>query len=247
MRLPCILSLSALLACSPAIADTGFSATGTHGGVGGDFTYVDRAFEAGDVDTEITGTLAGVHAYWQRRALLRLEGRLLSGSVDIDTDDDKDTESAAYAEFRATLGTATTGGSRLYIGFATDQFVFNNPQGNGSTNSSSFFVPVGIASSASLGASGWQLLTSFEGRYYAFGRESIDDVPGVGDLELDRRGGWGAEVAVQFRNVDAAFAIEPYINYASLSSTESESVNGESFRVTGNRTGSTGVRVRWAF
>ncbi len=247
MRITFLLSLCTLLIAAPASADTRFSATGTHGGVGGDFTYVDRAFEVGDIDADITGTLAGVHAYWQRRALLRLEGRLLSGSVDIDTGDDDTTESAAYAEFRLTLGTATAGGDRLYAGFGVDQFSYNNPASSGSSHSGSFFVPVGIARSASLGTSGWTMLASLEGRYYAHGRESINDVPGAGDIELDRRGGWGAEVAVQFRNVDAAFAIEPYINYARLANTESETVDDERFRITGNRTGSTGVRVRWAF
>lgn len=247
MRITLFLGLCTLLITSPAIADSRFSATGTHGGVGGDFAYVDRAFEVGDIDADFTGTLAGVHAYWQRGALLRLEGRLLSGSVDIDTGDDETTESAAYAEFRVTLGTATAGGDRLYAGFGVDQFSYNNPASSGNSHSASFFLPVGIARSAPLGAGGWKVLASLEGRYFAHGRESIDDIPGAGDVEFDRRGGWGGEIAVQFRNVDAAFAIEPYINYARLSNSGSESVDGESFRVRGNRAGSTGVRVRWAF
>jgi hypothetical protein len=246
-----------LAACICATLLTTLACTNAHAavadsmGVGADFERVNRYLDIATDDTirlRARGNFAGVQGHIQRGAALRVEGRVLLGSADYRAESGGGiTENATLIEARATFGTAIQQSDRLYAGVATEAFLGNSPfDEKGDVRLTSVYVPFGWSSALAY-AEGWRAIINLELRGYLVGRDSIDNIPGIGDETFHRRGGAGAAFSVRFQSTDAPVEIEPYLYWSDLARSASEQVNDTTARTENASRGGAGVRVKWLF
>lgn len=220
--------------------------TGSGQGIGIELAAIDRTLEVGDSRATGQASLGGFYVYLQRGAAFRVEARLLGGSLDYSSDVGSRSDSALFGDARMTWGTSTGVRTRLYAGVGARGLAAGSPFGDGDGVSTGVYVPVGVAKAGSLDA-GWSVLLTVEAQFLAAGTEEIDDIPGAGDGEFDRTGGWGAAFSMRFRKPGAGIAIEPYVHHADPSSSETESVGGADIRVEEVEDTQLGTRLIWTF
>lgn len=236
---------AAVLAAAPAHARE-LTATGSGQGMGIELAAIDRSLEVGGSRATGQASLGGVYLYLQRGAGFRFEARALAGGLDYDSDLGSNSDTAAYADARVTWGTATRG-ARLYTGVGARSLSAGSPfSSGGDASSTGVYVPVGLAQAGPL-AGGWDTLVTMELRFLAAGTEEVDDIPGAGDGEFDRTGGWGAAFSMHFRNRADGIAVEPYLDHSDPSSSETETVGGTDVRVEEAKDTQLGLRVLWTF
>lgn len=238
-------AVAALLAAAPAHAREP-NVSGSGQGIGIELAAIDRTLEVGGSRATGQASLGGLYLYMQRGAGFRAEARLLGGGLDYDTDTGSESDSAVFGDARMTWGTTAGRRARLYAGVGVRSLSAGSPFGDGDGVSNSVYVPVGVAQSGSLNA-GWNMLLALEVQFLAAGTEEIDDIPGAGDGEFDRTGGWGAAFSLRFRKPADDIAIEPYIHHADPSSSETESVGGSDVRVEEVKDTQIGTRLIWTF
>lgn len=236
---------AAALAAAPAHAREP-GVTGSGQGIGIELAAIDRTLEVGGSRATGQASLGGLYLYLQRGAGFRAEARLLGGGLDYDSDVGSESDSAVFGDARMTWGTTTGGRARLYAGVGARSLSAGSPFGDGDGVSTGVYVPVGVAQSGSLDA-GWNVLLTLELQFLVAGTEEIDDIPGAGDGEFDRTGGWGAAFSLRFRKPADGIAIEPYIHHADPSSSETESVGGNDIRVEEVKDTQLGTRLIWTF
>ena len=215
----------------------------------GAVTLTDRKLELSGNDTnrvDLDGSLAGIHGYFQRGALFRIEGRILTGSLDVESDDIDETEPALFSEARATFGTSIRDGGRAYAGVALDSLRVNGSGDAGDLHLWSVYAPVGYATAGDF-ARHWRAIARLEARYVVVGQDRIEDFDDGDDVDFNRRGGFGLAAAVTFRSKDAPIEIQPYLEVTEYSGSETETVEGVDFRTRDQRTAAGGVRVHWLF
>lgn len=240
------LALAAALAVAPSAgAGDSLSAVDDGAGIGVDLTRLDRELTLAGDTLAADGSVAGVHAYWQRGAALRLSGTLQGGSLEYSTGGVDQNESAVRGDIAATVGWDVTG-TRAFIGLGGDALATDSPFGDGMRSSTSLYLPFGLARAARIHPD-WYAKVRLEGRFVLAGNERIDDATGGGDLELSRQGGWGLEVGAQFRHVDAAVTAAPYLRYVVPSDTETERASGVAVRAESIEYLAGGIRLAWHF
>lgn len=223
------------------------SAFAASAGLGISATRLELDRTVDGADTSAAGGFAGVHGHWQRNARFRAEASLMSGSLDVDSPGQgPGAETATFFETRATWGIAMPAARRLYAGIGYEQVRGDSPFGGGEGTSWSAYVPVGFAVTAPFRGQ-WSARVTLEGRINLAGAEEIDDVPGVGDVDYDRSGGFGVAFSVDFRPHGAPVSIEPYVKLVRPADTETVEASGTQSRVTGLEDASGGVRVQWLF
>ncbi len=186
-----------------------------------------------------------MHAYLQRGAWLRLEGRALAGGLEYESGSASDSDDAELFEVRATLGTALDDRTRLYAGLGLEHLAADSPWG-GSADSRSIYLPIGMQRAGSV-APDWNAVVSAELRTHISGTEEVNNTPQVGDVDLDRSGGWGAAVSVAFEPLDRSLSIEPFLTYDEPASSESEVVQGTRVRIEKIENTTAGVHAHWRF
>lgn len=225
------------------------SASDHSAGIGGDVMILDRKLELSGNDTnriDFDGNLAGVHGYFQRGALFRIEGRVMSGSLDVESDDVDETEPALFSEARATFGSSIGDGGRAYAGVALDSLRVNGSGDAGDFHMWSVYAPVGYSTAGDF-ARHWRAIARLEGRYVVVGQDRIEDFDDGDDTDFHRRGGFGLAAAVTFRSKDAPLEIQPYLEVTEYSNSQTETVAGEDFSTEDQRSAAGGVRVHWLF
>lgn len=236
---------AAALAAAPVHAQE-LSATGSGQGIGVELAAIDRTVEVNGSRATGQGSLGGLYVYLQRGAGLRVQASLLAGGLDYDSDVGSDSDSALLADARVTWGTAAGDSARLYLGVGARSLSAGSPFGGGDGVSNGVYVPVGVAQAGRF-TGGWDVMTTLELRFLAAGTEEVDDIPGAGDAEFDRTGGWGAALSMRFYNRADGIAIEPYLHHDDPSSSETESVGGVDVRVEEAEDTRLGARLLWAF
>lgn len=231
----------------PAPADVieGASAVESGAGIGLEMSRLNRAFTLAGSDVSADGAVAGVYGYLQLGADLRLAGTLQSGSVEYSTGGGDQSESALRGDLAATWGWDAAG-TRLYAGLGGNGFSTYSPFGDGRRESTSVYLPVGLARAGRLHPD-WYGQVRLEARFVAAGNERIDAVTSVGDVELARAGGWGLEVGAELHHIDAPLAVEPYLRYVAPADTETKTQSGVAVRVESIRYLAGGARVTWHF
>lgn len=236
---------AATLAAAPVHA-RGLSATASGQGIGIELAAIDRNVEVNGSSATGQASLGGLYVYLQRGAGLRAEASLLAGGLDYDSDVGSDSDSAVLGDARVTWGTAAGDDARLYVGIGARSLSAGSPFGDGDGVSNGVYVPVGVAQAGAF-ARGWDVLMNFELRFLAAGTEEIDDIPGAGDGEFDRTGGWGGALTMRFYNRADGIVIEPYLHHDVPSSSETERVGGVDVRVEEAKDTRLGTRLLWAF
>jgi len=240
-----VLALTALGAASTAGAAEPLSAVADGAGVGVDLTRLDRELTLAGDRLVADGSVAGIHAYWQRGAAIRLSGSLQGGSVEYTTAGVDQNETALRGDFAATLGWDVEG-TRAFIGLGGEAFNTDSPLGDGSRSSTSVYLPFGLARAARIHPD-WYANVRVQARFVLAGNEAIDNVRGIGDVDLDREGGWGLELGAQFQHVDAPITAAPYLRYVVPSDTETNQVSGVAVRAESIEYLAGGVRLAWHF
>lgn len=244
-----LLVAAAAAVCLPAVAgDEPLSAVGSSRGLGLELAVLEREGEfstdAGDSAFDAQGSVGGLYGYLQRGAAFRAEGRILRGSLDYESSVGATSESVTYGELRATWGTATPGDWRLYAGAGIERLWGDSPLGGGDASMRTAYVPFGFATAGNYYPA-WRALVTVEGRFVVDGVDEIDAVPGIGDAEFDRSGGWGAELSVLFRHATAGVEVKPYVSYVAPSDSDTENVGGTDVRLEDIEHVAGGVRVTW--
>ncbi len=198
-----------------------------------------------DIDVSERGSLAGLHAYFEPGDWLHLDGALQAGSIEYSTGGDEQTESAARAEVNATMG-ADAGGSRLFLGVGAERLTTDSPFGEGDRASSSLYLPFGVSRSGPVDGD-WYARVRVEARIVVAGREELDSVPGVGDIDVDRSGGGGLQATARLHHAGASVAVEPYLYLLEPADSESTTVSGTSVRLEDMERLAGGVRLIWQF
>lgn len=244
-----VLALTALAAASTAGAGELRSAVANGAGVGVDLSRIDREMtlvtNSLSTDFSVTGSLAGIHAYWQRGAGIRVSGSLQGGSVEYSALGVEQTESMRRGDLEATLGWDVAG-TRAYIGLGGETLETDTPFGDGTRSSTSVYLPFGLARAGRIHPD-WYGKVRLAARFVLAGDERIDDVAGIGDIDLDRAGGWGLEFGAQFQHVDAPVTAEPYLRYVVPADTETDRISGVAARVESMVELAGGVRLAWHF
>lgn len=239
--------LAGLVPAAGLAGEEPLSATGSDAGIGVEFAGLSRSYEINGVEVSGQGAVGGVHAFLQWGAWFRAEGRVVAGSLEYDRPDPGESGPAVLGEARATWGTATETGTRLYAGVGGRRIVGDSPFGSGDATSTLVYIPFGVASAGHL-RPGWRALVTLEGQFLVAGREEIDNVAGLGDdVAFDRAGGWGVEASAHFRNAAADVGIEPFIRYMQPADSDRESVGSSNERISSVEEGSAGVRFTWTF
>lgn len=242
-----IAPLAAVAFLSPSLASAeSLSVTGSGQGIGVELAGVDRSFDINGSSVKAQGALGGLHAFVQQGAGFRAEGRALTGSLDVESSDlaSDETSSSHLVDARATWGAATAAGNRLYIGVGVEHLSGDEPFGIGDFSAWSAYVPFGVAGDAPL-TDDWHALVTLEMRFLVTGNETLDDVPGIGDLDLDRNAGAGVSLSARFRNVTAGVDIEPFLTYDVTSGTETKTIGGTDTSIDDIQQGTAGVRLNW--
>ncbi len=240
-----VLALTALAAASTAGASELGAAVDGGAGIGVDLTRLDRELTLAGDTLAADGSLAGVHAYWQRGAGIRLSGALQGGSVEYSTGGVDQSESAVYGDLAATFGWNVSA-TRAFIGLGAEAFTTDSPFGDGARSSASLYLPFGLARARRIHPD-WYGKVRVEARFVLAGSEQIDDVTGMGDLDLTREGGWGLEVGAQLQHIDAPITAEPYLRYVVPSDTETERSGGVAVRAESMEYLAGGVRLTWQY
>lgn len=237
---------AALLTAQTAIAAPPLSPSAHARGIGLEATGIDTSLEINGAEVRANGTLGGIYAYLQRGTAFRAEGRLLAGSLDTDLGASGDSASVTLLDLQATLGRATASGVRLYGGLGLEHLSGDSPYGSGDGESWSIYAPIGLSRADEL-TRDWRVLVSLEARLLLAGRDEIDDMPGLGDGEFDRDGGWGLGVSAQFHNRTAGIDVEPWLSVTRPASSEVETVGGTDVQLEEADTTAGGVRLTWSF
>ncbi len=238
-----LLALAGAASVPPAGAGEGRSAVESSAGIGLDMSRLDRELSGLGRKLDADGSVAGVHAHWQRGAGFRLSGSLQGGSVTYKSAGASQSEAAVRGDLAATLGWDADG-TRLFAGLGGEGFSTDSPFGSGSRTSTSVYLPFGLARGGRIHED-WYATVRFEGRFVLAGNEQFDSLTGVGDVDLRRSGGWGAELGAQFEHVAAPVTVEPYLRYVEPSDTETETVSGVAVRAESLRYLAGGLRLAW--
>jgi len=229
-----------------AVAGDGRSAVDSSVRIGLDMSRLDREVTVAGSKLQADGSVAGVHAHWQSGAGLRLSGSLQGGSVDYTVPSGAEqTETAVRADVAATLGWDAAG-TRVFAGLGGEGLSTDSPFGSGNRTSTSVYLPFGLARGARIHPD-WYATVRFEGRFVLAGNERFDSLSGGDDVDLERYGGWGAELAAQFEHVAAPITAEPYLRYVEPSDTETDTVSGVAVRGESPRYLAAGLRLTWPF
>jgi len=239
---------AALLASLPVHADgEPLSATASDRGIGLELASVDQSFEVNGSKVTSDGGLGGVHAYLQRGAAFRAEGRILAGSLSSDSNGRSDSGSTTLADVRATWGAATETDARLYAGIGAQWIAQDAPLGGGgSVDEWSAYVPLGVAKAGPL-TPGWRVLVRIEGRFLLTGAQDFSDAPVAGDTKFSRSGGWGLALSARFRNAASGVEIEPFVDYTEPADSDTETVGGNDVHIDNAERGLAGIRFTRRF
>jgi len=242
-----------VLACASVSAQADESGARPIAGVGLDVIAVDRDLTIArggsqpDIDISERGSLAGIHAYFEPGHWLRLDGSLQAGSIEYSSSraSADQTESATGAAANATFGVDAEG-TRLFVGVGGEGLTTDSPFGDGDRVSWSLYLPLGMARGGPIHGP-WRARVRVEARFVVAGGEEVDSVPGLGDVDLDRSGGWGLAASARFHHVAAPVAIEPYLRLVEPADSETETVSDTAVRIEDIEQLAGGVRVAWRF
>lgn len=241
----CVFCLAAVAALLPMSATADGYIDQDSSGIGLEVSAIDRSVEVFGAEATTSGTFVGVHAHVQRGAWLRLEGRALAGALEHESGSASYSDDGELFEARATVGTALNGRTRLYTGLGLEHLGADLPWG-GSSDSRSVYLPLGLQRAGSV-APEWNAVVSAELRVHLSGTEELEDTPAVGDVEIDRNGGWGAAFSVAFEPLDRSLSIEPFVTHDQPADSETEVIQGIPVRLEEAENTTAGLRVNWRF
>lgn len=247
MRLSPVYPISTLLlALSPTLASAAdaLDPDAESAAIGPELTVIDRQLETNGNKLDFDGPLLGVGGYYQASHPFRVEGRLLGGSLDFESEDGSidENESGLYGELRATTGMEMGDKARLYTGLGGEYL--ESDLDDVDYESWSAYIPIGYSSAKSM-SSKWDAMVTIEGRLLVDGVEefSASGSSSIADADFDRSGGVGAMFSATFRNVDQGIELEPYLQAMRPDDTDRE--NGLRFEDLESVSG--GLRFRKVF
>ena len=192
----CLLSTGLLaLLTAAATASERLDPTAQSAALGGEVSVIDRELNlnASGVDVlaiDASGPFVGVSGYYRTSRLFRVEGRLLGGNIDVDSNNGVLDESGqgVLGELRATAGMQLYPQARLYAGLGAEQLYGDFDDVD--YDSRSVYIPVGASAAKSM-TTNWDLMTTLEGRLIIDGAEKISGITRIDDTTFARSGGFG--------------------------------------------------------